>query len=85
MALKKCVIISNCPAVDGILENDKHAIIVPPGDVDALKNAITRAWTDDEYRNRIAENGYQYAMSLGGTDQLRHNIAKATVEYLQGY
>ena len=74
MALKKCVIISAGPGVDDNLTGEQ-AIIVPPEDPVALRLAILRATQDDELRNLVAENGYRYAMSLGGMKQLVASIA----------
>lgn len=73
MALKKCVIISAGPAVDDLLTADT-AIVVPPEDPEALKVAIERAYNDDQLRNRIAENGYNYAINLGGEKKLRESV-----------
>jgi hypothetical protein len=72
MALKKCVVISECPAVDGILEDE--AIIVPPEDPNALQQAITKAFYDDHYRDGYAARGQAYALSLGGEDSLYRSI-----------
>jgi glycosyltransferase involved in cell wall biosynthesis len=64
MALGKCVIISAGPTSDEIL-CDGQAVIVPPEDPCALREAIQKAYEDDAYRNRIAETGREYALSLG--------------------
>ena len=73
MALKKCVIISAGPAIDDLLTADT-AIIVPPEDPETLKAAIEQAYNNDQLRNRIAENGYNYAISLGGEKRLRESV-----------
>jgi hypothetical protein len=84
MALGKCVIITDSPATRGILEHEGNAIIVPMQDPAALREAIRRAWEDDDYRRRIARKGYEYAMSLGGEQTLYANIARTTVSFLRG-
>ena len=73
MALRKCVIISSGPGADDIL-TENQAIIIPPGDPIALRDAIQKAFTDGTYRKSIAENGYLYASKLGGTDRLRVSV-----------
>lgn len=73
MALRKCVIISSGPAVDGIISCEE-AIIVPPGDPESLRWALARAYTDDSYRRRFEEKGFKYAIKLGGTQRLNENI-----------
>lgn len=70
MALGKCVIISDGPATRGILLDGHHAIVVPPGDPDALRAAILRVNQDEQLRRRIADGGYEYAMSCGDTSRL---------------
>lgn len=69
MALGKCVIISEGPSVNGVLP-DGAAIVVPPEQPAALRDAIVRAWTDDVARAAIARRGQQYALSLGGEERL---------------
>jgi glycosyltransferase involved in cell wall biosynthesis len=69
MALKKCVIISEGPATQGIL-NRQNSVIVPPSDPDALRQAIQCVNANREFRQQVAEAGYRYAMSLGDTTRL---------------
>jgi glycosyltransferase involved in cell wall biosynthesis len=73
MALRKCVIISSGPAVDGIISG-KEAIIVPAGDPEYLRQALERAYTDGSYRSGFEEKGFEYAINLGGTQRLNENI-----------
>jgi glycosyltransferase involved in cell wall biosynthesis len=82
MALKKCVIITDSPGTRGILKNGVNAVIVPPKDPVAVRKAIQKVWEDDNYRKKIAENGYKYAISLGGKDKYYKNISSATIDYL---
>lgn len=83
MALGKCVIISDCPSTRDILIHEDTAILVPMRDPDSLREAIQRAWNDDAYRQRIAESGRQYALSLGGEEMLARNVALAVVDFLR--
>jgi glycosyltransferase involved in cell wall biosynthesis len=82
MALRKCVIISDCPATRGILVPDETAILVPMQDPAAVAEAVRKAWCDDAYRRRIAEGGYRYALSLGGEDVLVGNVAREVIALL---
>jgi glycosyltransferase involved in cell wall biosynthesis len=54
MALRKCVIISAGPAAEDVLTSGQ-AIIVPPSDPAALRQAIERAFTDPAYRSFRAQ------------------------------
>jgi glycosyltransferase involved in cell wall biosynthesis len=82
MAMKKCVIISDSPATHDILEHEKTAILVPMRDAETLQQAIRKAWEDDDYRERIAEGGHRYVMSLGGEENLLQNVAREVLEIL---
>jgi glycosyltransferase involved in cell wall biosynthesis len=74
MALGKCVVISEGPAVNGIVPIGA-AIVVPPEDPAALRAAIERAVGDANYRNTVAAAGQAYALSLGGEEQLCNSVA----------
>ena len=78
MALRKCVVITAGPTTTQDLSEDL-AMIVPPSDAMALREAIRHAYTDDALRSRLAENGYRYAMALGGEERLLASI----VDWLQ--
>ena len=69
MMLGKPVIITRGTSTEGILD-DNLALLVPPGDVDALRRAITRLWNDSELRSALSENGKRYALSLGNHERL---------------
>jgi glycosyltransferase involved in cell wall biosynthesis len=73
MALRKCVIISAGPAAEDVLTSGQ-AIIVPPSDPAALRHAIERAYSDPAYRAQFERNGYEWAMTLGGEEQLYESI-----------
>jgi glycosyltransferase involved in cell wall biosynthesis len=79
MALGKCVVISEGPAVNGIVP-EGAAIIIPPEDSAELRKAIRRAYTDDVYRREIAEAGRRYALSLEGEDRLYASVLKVLVK-----
>jgi glycosyltransferase involved in cell wall biosynthesis len=64
MALGKCVIISAGPTSDDIL-CDGQAVVVPPEDPLALREAIQKVYEDDSYRDQIAQTGREYALSRG--------------------
>jgi glycosyltransferase involved in cell wall biosynthesis len=73
MALKKCVIISEGPATRDVIP-DGAAIVVPPGDPDALRKAIIQVSENVIYREKIAEEGYRYATTLGDHERLISDI-----------
>lgn len=82
MYLGKCVIISQGPGASDLLTD--QAFLVPPHDVEALREAIRTAWENDELRRCIAENGKRYASSLGGEEELLQRIFRRSVEAVFG-
>lgn len=69
MALGKCVVISDGPAVRGVLP-EGAALVVPPEDPLVLRAAIVRAYSDDAFRETVAGAGRRYALDLGGEERL---------------
>jgi glycosyltransferase involved in cell wall biosynthesis len=78
MALGKCVVISEGPAVNGVVP-DGAAVIVPAEDPAALRAAIDKAWSDEPFRARVAAAGQAYARQLGGEDRLCESVAQVLV------
>ncbi len=74
MALGKPVVITEGPSTHGLLGDDL-AVVVPPNDPDALREALARVYTDDTLRQRLAKNGRAYALALGDERQLVRNVA----------
>lgn len=79
MALGKCVIISSGPAVDGVIPAGS-AIVVPPEDPRALREAIALAYDDGDLRREVGERGRAYALGLGGEDRLAASVMDALAD-----
>jgi glycosyltransferase involved in cell wall biosynthesis len=75
MALGKCVIITDSPATRGLIDRGE-AVIVPPRDVDALRDAVVRIANDDQYRRKVAAKGHRYALSLEDEARLARDIRR---------
>jgi glycosyltransferase involved in cell wall biosynthesis len=73
MALRKCVVMSAGPGAEDVLTGDQ-AVIVPPSDPTALRHAIEQAFTDPAFRAPFEQSGYEWAMSLGGEEELYQTI-----------
>jgi len=82
MAYRKCVVVTAGPHVDGLLNNEE-AVVVPPADPVAMREAIQRAFTDADYRGGFGKRGYDYAIGLGGEDQLIESCAEALFNDMQ--
>lgn len=78
MALGKCVVISQGPAVNGVVP-DGAAEIVPPEDAVALRDAVVRVFNDQNRRERIARAGCAYARSLKGEERLCESILEVLI------
>lgn len=79
MALGKCVVISEGPAVNGVVPPGA-ALVVPAEDPIALRRAIELACADDALRGRIAAAGKEYALSLGGEDRLCESVLELLLD-----
>jgi glycosyltransferase involved in cell wall biosynthesis len=75
MMLKKPVVITDCPATRGII-NENLAYIVPQNNPKALKDGIVKLWNDAEARQALSVNGYQYANSLQGISRLIRDLSE---------
>jgi len=53
MALARCCVVTDTPAMRDYVEDDETALLVPPGDPVALRDAIERAYDDEDLRRRI--------------------------------
>lgn len=83
MGLGKCVVISQGPAVDDIVPNGA-AVIVPPEDPAALREAIKRVYEDAELRQRVAETGKRYARGLQGERRLYESVMGVLIDDFRG-
>lgn len=82
MLLGRPVVISNGPGVSDVLTD--QAVMVPPEDSGALREAIARVWGDDALRARLVESGRKYALSLGGEPELRARVLESALAWLRG-
>lgn len=73
MALGKCVVITDSPASRGMIESGE-AIIVPPSDSAALREAVRSVHDDATLRRRIADTGRAYALRLGDESRLADDM-----------
>jgi glycosyltransferase involved in cell wall biosynthesis len=78
MALGKCVIISEGPAVNGVVPAGA-AVIVPPEDPPALRAAIERMYGDESARSSVAAAGQAYALGLGDEERLCTSVADVLI------
>lgn len=56
MYMGKAVIVSDTPGVRDIISDEINGLIVPPGDVEALREKILMLWHDANLRKRVEYN-----------------------------
>lgn len=62
------VIASRIGALENLIEDGTNGLLVEPGDVDALANAMHRVWTDDELCRSLGSAGREKAQRSWGSD-----------------
>jgi glycosyltransferase involved in cell wall biosynthesis len=63
MASRRAIVASDLPGWAEILQHGESALLVPPGDTDALAAAIKRLRDDPALRIRLASNAYKRVMA----------------------
>lgn len=61
MATATPVVATNVGGIPEVVEHGKTGILVPPGDLKALRKAILKFYKDPEFRKKIVENGLKFA------------------------
>jgi glycosyltransferase involved in cell wall biosynthesis len=52
----RCIVATNVGGISEIITNNESGVLVPPGDVDALANALARLLADPETRHALERN-----------------------------
>ncbi|WP_395140121.1 glycosyltransferase family 4 protein [Armatimonas sp.] len=66
MAAKKACIVSRIPGVTDYIDENQTAVLVPPHDEGALRDALTQLWEDTQERQRLGENAARAAQERFG-------------------
>ena len=75
IAMKKPVIIGDCPANRELFIDRHNALLVGMADADALADAICELKEDGSLRTRIAEKGYETFLAKGTTGAVGRELA----------
>jgi glycosyltransferase involved in cell wall biosynthesis len=62
MASQRAIVASDLPSTAEVVKDGESALLYPPGDVDALAQAIMRLRDDRSLRERLANCAYQQVM-----------------------
>lgn len=57
------VIATRVGSIPHYLEHERHALLIEPGDVEGIVQAVKRMVEDGELRRRLIRNGYAMAQS----------------------
>lgn len=68
MSAKLSVIVTSVGNVPYLLRNREHALIIPPKNVDALRESLKELFVNKDFRVQLAEDGYVFARETFSTD-----------------
>ncbi|HYF05693.1 MAG TPA: glycosyltransferase family 4 protein [Patescibacteria group bacterium] len=71
-AANGCAVVMTDVGMAGeVLKHEESALVVPPGDKEALKNAMLRIYKDNELRSKLKENAKAVTQNLASLSQVR--------------
>lgn len=74
MALSKCVIVSNAPSIMDYVEDRRTALIYRSADVEDLCNRITTLNADDEEKEKIETNAFEFVKKICNERKMAEEI-----------
>lgn len=83
MAMGKACVVTDTPAMRDYVEHEVTGLLVPPGDAEALRTAITRLLGDDDLRRSIGAAARAQSTELGGSAAMWEAVA-AVVNGVRG-
>jgi glycosyltransferase involved in cell wall biosynthesis len=76
MAMGKAVVVSGTEGLRGVIEDDRTGVVVPPGSVPLLRQAIADLLADPAKRRRLGEQARQAAVDRFGLDVYVGELAR---------
>lgn len=83
MAMKIPVIASNVGGIPDLVKNNKNGILVTPGDVSELAEAMKKLLTNSEMSISMGESGYQKATETFSAESMNEKILSVYMECLK--
>ena len=74
MALRKCVIVSDAPSIMDYVEDGKTALVYRSADIEDLCNRITTLNADDEEREKIETNAFEFVKQICNERKMAEEI-----------
>lgn len=84
MARGKAVVVTDGPSVRDYVRDGETAVLVPPSDATALRDAVTELWTDEARRARIAGNAAVAVREEFGYAHFAHSLIAMAEELVGG-
>ncbi|MFY8117179.1 MAG: glycosyltransferase [Roseateles sp.] len=75
MAAACACVATAAPGVEGVLETERTGLLVPPGDADALAEALWRLFTDEDLAQRLGSAAREQACQAHGLALMRDRYA----------
>lgn len=75
MAMGRPVVLTRTPGSEGLIEHGVHGLYVPPGDIQALRAAITRLLENEEEAERMGRAGRSRALERHALDLCTERLA----------
>lgn len=74
MALRKCVIVSDAPSIMDYVEDGRTALVYRSADIEDLCNRITTLNADDEEREKIETNAFEFVKQICNERKMAEEI-----------
>lgn len=68
------IVAYNLDWIVGLLEHEKNALLVTPGDFEGLAYQVMRLYKDSEFRKKLSESSKSLALSLWTPTNMRENL-----------
>ncbi len=81
MLFRKPVVITDGSSTKGLLEHERHVLLVPPDDPTYLAHSLERLRSDQNLYRNLALNGFEYANSLKGHDRMMRDLLAAVANW----
>ncbi|GAB4457575.1 MAG: hypothetical protein OHK0029_17600 [Armatimonadaceae bacterium] len=84
MAQGKAVVVSDTPGVRDYVQKDKTAVLVPPGDAEALRRELLHLWHDPAERKRLGCHAAQTVREEFGFARFTERLLRVAQVLLSG-
>jgi glycosyltransferase involved in cell wall biosynthesis len=83
MSVGRSIITSDTPAIREVLEHERNAVFVPPGDAPALAAAMTRLAGDADMRRRLGEAARERFLEVAEQRVVARDFLRAVIPAIE--